>query len=220
MVTVLKDVPVAGIEVIPCRLNGPRGIVKSFLLHDSESMILIDSGRTEEDSDIIRERIQRIGRTVDDLTAVVVTHRHSDHVGGLEGLRRHARFPILSHPAEGDAIQDLTGLRPDRHVEDGDHLDPLGVEVIHMPGHTPGSIALYWPRHGALFAGDAIVSAGEHLMVSPAFLCMDPDQARDSVRRLLEMPMDIDMVLVAHGEDVYSNTAQPLGRILDEHRKS
>ena len=87
-----------------------------------------------------------------------------------------------------------------------------------MPGHTPGSVALYLHQQRAFVAGDAIVSAGEHLVVSPAFLCDDPDQARQSVSRLLGLALDIDHMLVAHGDDVYGKAGDPLGRILVERR--
>ena len=42
VVTILKDIPIAGIEVIPCRVNGPRGIVKSFLVYDEEALVAVD----------------------------------------------------------------------------------------------------------------------------------------------------------------------------------
>ena len=59
---------------------------------------------------------------------------------------------------------------------------------------------------------------GYPLLVSPAFLCDDPDQARQSVSRLLGLALDIDHMLVAHGDDVYGKAGDPLGRILVERR--
>lgn len=219
MVTIIKDLDVPGIEVIPCRLEGPRGIVKTFLLHDDRDTVLIDTGYDERDAHLIAARLDAIGRDVGDLSACIITHRHSDHVGGLQALREMADFPLLAHAEEGEAIAKQTGITLDGHLTDGQDLGLLGgAQIVHLPGHTPGSITVFWPRHRALFAGDAIFSAGEHLMVPPAFICMDPDQARESIRKLLDLGLDIDRVLVAHGDDVHHDAHAPFERILAERR--
>lgn len=219
MVTILKDIPIPGVEVIPCRQNGPRGIVKAFLVYDDDSLVLVDSGYSDEDADLVLQRIAKIGRSIADLSACVITHRHSDHVGGLRKLRALGEFAVISHELEAEGVAATCGVAVDRVVRDGDELPEAGgIQVIHMPGHTPGSIALYIRRSRALAVGDAIVSAGEHLLVSPAFLSMDPQQATVSVRRLLEMGLEIEHLLVAHGDDVYGETAGPLGRMLAERR--
>ncbi|HLH22225.1 MAG TPA: MBL fold metallo-hydrolase [Chloroflexota bacterium] len=219
MVTVLKDIPVPGVEVIPCRLNGPRGIVKAFLLHDDAATVLVDTGFSDADADLIVERLARIGRSPADLTMCVLTHRHGDHVGGLKKLRGLGNFAVVAHEDEAKGVEQTCGVAVERTVKDGDELPEIaGIRIVHMPGHTPGSIALYLHQHRAFVAGDAIVSAGEHLVVSPAFLCDDPDQARQSVKRLLGMALPIDHMLVAHGDDVYGKAGDPLARILVERR--
>jgi glyoxylase-like metal-dependent hydrolase (beta-lactamase superfamily II) len=220
MVTILKDISVPGIHVIPCRLNGPRGVVKAFLLDDQKYLTLIDTGFSDADTTLIIDRIHSIGRSLDELTLVLLTHRHGDHVGGLRRLIAEAPWVrTLCHSSDASAIVNATGVAVDGSLTDGDTLPEFeGIQVVHMPGHTPGSVAFYLRHAKALIAGDAIVSAGEHLMVSPQFLCDDPLTARQSVKRLLEMHLDIDIVLVAHGDDVYQDAAAPLGRILLERR--
>lgn len=214
MVTILKDIPITGIEVIPCRLNGPRGIVKSFLVYDEEALVAVDTGFSDADADLILERIHRIGRAPSDLTVCLITHRHGDHIGGLKKLRTVGDFPVVSHERDAKGIQEATGVRVDRHVAEGDTLPVLGTtRIIHTPGHTAGHISLYIERVQALIAGDAIVSAGEHLLVSPTYLSEDPDQAAASVRRLIDMNLGIEHVLVGHGDDVYGGASANLGRI-------
>lgn len=214
MVTVLKDTQIPGVEVIPCRLNGPRGIVKSFLAYDDDSLVVIDTGFSDADGDLIAERIERLGRTPADVTYCVITHRHGDHTGGLKRLRSLATFPVVAHENEAQGVEATCGVAVDRVVRDGDELPEAGgIQVIHMPGHTSGSIALYLRRSRSLAIGDAIVSAGEHLMVSPVYLCSDPSQADDSVRRLHALNLTLDNLLVAHGDDVYGDVARPLSRI-------
>ena len=214
MVTVLKDNPIDGVEVVPCRLEGPRGVVKAFMAHDDGSLVVIDTGFNDADTDRLVARLEKIGRSPSDISACVITHRHGDHVGGLKKLRSLADFPVVSHVDEAAGIEATCGVKVDRVVRDGDVLDEAGgIQVVHMPGHTPGSIALYITRSRSLAVGDAILSGGEHLFVSPQYLCADPAQAQESVRRLLSMNLAIDNLLVAHGDDVYRDAARPLGRI-------
>ena len=219
MVAVIRDVQIEGVTVVPCRLNGPRGIVKTYLLHDERSLVLVDAGFTDADGKIILGAIEKLGRSISDLTMCVVTHHHLDHVGGLQKLRSAGQFPLVSHELEAAKVEETCKIAVDRTVADGETL-PLagGIRVVHMPGHTPGSIALYHEPSRALMAGDAIFSAGEWLIVSPSYLCEDPDAARASVERLLGLGLAIDRVLVAHGEDVYSNAGDQLGKILMKSR--
>jgi glyoxylase-like metal-dependent hydrolase (beta-lactamase superfamily II) len=214
VVTILKDVPIAGIEVIPCRINGPRGIVKSFLVYDEEALVAVDTGFSDADTDVIAERIAKIGRTPADVTMCVITHRHGDHVGGLKKLRTLGDFAVVSHERDSAGITQQTGVKVDRLVAEGDSLPVLGgVRVLFTPGHTLGHIALYVERVQALICGDAIVSAGEHLMVSPTYLSEDPDLATQSVRKLIDMNLPVEHVLVGHGDDVYGGASANLNRI-------
>lgn len=214
MVTILKDVPIAGIEVVPCRLNGPRGVVKAFVLYDEESLVAVDTGFSDADTDLLVQRMEKLGRTSADLTMCLITHRHGDHVGGLKKLRTLGDFPVVSHERDAKGILETSTVKVDRLVSEGDTLPILGgVRVIHMPGHTLGSIALYVERVQAFIAGDSILSAGEHLVVSPTYLSEDPEQASESVRRLQKMELPIEHMLVGHGDDVYGGASQNLSRI-------
>lgn len=214
MVSIIKNVPIPGLEVIPCRLNGPRGVVKSFVAYDDRSTVIIDTGYSDEDANTIVDRLDCIGRSPDDITFCLLTHSHGDHIGGLQRLRFLAEFPVVAHEADAERIQANDGVRVDRLLRGGEEFaEGGGMQIIHVPGHTFGSIAVYFKGSSSLVAGDAILSAGEHLIVSPAYLCADPEQAQESVRRLLAMDLDIKNLLTGHGDDVYGRAAQCLGRI-------
>src|SRR5690242_1072484 len=96
-----------------------------------------------------------LARTGARLVAVLVTHHHGDHCGGVEEL-------VAAHPAPvfGPAIENIDGV--DRPVTDGDRvaLPDLGIdfEVLAVPGHTRGHVAYY--RRGMLFCGDTLFGAG------------------------------------------------------------
>ena len=85
--------------------------------------------------------------------------------------------------------------------------------MLHTPGHTAGHISLHLPRIKTMIAGDAIVSAGEHLVVSPAYLSSDPEAVTESVKRLIEMNLDLERLLVGHGDDVYEGAKDNMARI-------
>jgi len=85
--------------------------------------------------------------------------------------------------------------------------------VIDTAGQPAGHITLRLPEIKTMIAGDAIVSAGEHLMVSPTYLSSDPDAAHESVRRLIAMNLDVERLLVGHGDDVYFGAKENMARI-------
>ena len=95
-----------------------------------------------------------------DLCAILATHHHGDHVGGIPDLLKQFKVPVFG-PA-GEPIDDLT-----QSLRDGDHVElaQLNVrfEVLAVPGHTRAHIAYYDRNHsscGALFCGDTLFASG------------------------------------------------------------
>jgi len=215
VVSILKDIPVDGVKIVPCRVAvGNKGVVKSFLLDAADRVILVDTGASDADADLIMDAIKDMGREHADLKLCVITHRHGDHTGGLKKLKKTLKFDVMAHELDMPAIQKSTGYDVKHVVKGGERLpDCGGIEVLHTPGHTAGHISLHLPRIKTLIAGDAIVSAGEHLVVSPTYLSSDPDAAAESVRRLIAMNLDLERLLVGHGDDIYEGAKNNLGRI-------
>jgi hydroxyacylglutathione hydrolase len=100
--------------------------------------------------------------------AILLTHAHLDHLGGVAGLRRHFRAPIYLHPGDRalyDAAVEqgrMFGLEidppppPDHDLRDGEQLDLAGLsfQVRHAPGHSPGGVVFVLPGHA--FVGDCV----------------------------------------------------------------
>lgn len=107
---------------------------------------------------------------------IVITHGHWDHFFGNNGLRK--RWPDLSiavHEKDAPALPDpgvnlsvsmfgklVKSPAADRILKDGDKLSLLSAEfeVIHTPGHSPGSISLYCAQQQIVFVGDLIFAGG------------------------------------------------------------
>lgn len=127
------------------------------------------------------------------IEAIICSHRHHDHVVGLDFLARNLGCPVLVHPLEKPAIPAATGT-----VEDGQVFDfgDWRAEALHLPGHTPGQIALLVPGHG-VFTADTLfknsvantVNAGQG----------NYGQQKASIERLLALPPET-MVYPGHGE--------------------
>lgn len=130
---------------------------------DTRRAIVIDPGMEPE------PLLSRLEPLI--VEAVVLTHAHFDHIGGVEDVRRLKRCPVYVHPAEADWLTDgrLNGslwwpefggeIRTDPadgFLEDGRRYEWIGetFEVFHTPGHSPGGVSIRCG--GLLFCGDVL----------------------------------------------------------------
>jgi glyoxylase-like metal-dependent hydrolase (beta-lactamase superfamily II) len=102
------------------------------------------------------------------LRTIVTTHRHADHWQALGSIAGQTGAYTLAHPADADELP----VPPDHLVEHGETIQvgESAVEVIHLRGHTPGSIALLYRDpvgHPHLFTGDSLFPGGVGKTTSP-----------------------------------------------------
>ena len=121
--------------------------VRLFLLEGTKKALLVDSGMTCPEA-------RSIAESITDLPVELLnTHADPDHISGNAAFER-----FYMHPAEEANYRMHSSRGVIDAVEDGDIIDLGGraLEVIHLPGHTAGSIALYEPASGVLISGDSV----------------------------------------------------------------
>src|SRR5579859_4205938 len=165
----------------------------TYVLGDDEEVIVIDPGH---DAAAVLE-------VVDDreVAAVICTHGHPDHVAAAIGVAERDEAPIALHPKDLLYWRDSHEEDPDIEMADGGVFEvaDVALEVIHAPGHSPGSVCLYCEELGVVFSGDVLLATG------PARYCGEypdfPGQLNSVGEHLLTLPPDTQ-VLPGHGDQI------------------
>lgn len=122
---------------------------------------------------------------------VLNTHCHPDHIGGDDFVRRHCGAKVLFHPDDQPIFEFFMGKRvkPDEFLHDGQIVDVNGLtlEVLHTPGHSPGSVVFKVERERVLFTGDLIFAGSIGRTDFPG---SDPHAMARSLRRILDLQGD------------------------------
>ena len=200
-----------------------RGLVQAYLYQEADRLTLIDTG-LGRDAERILQEIAALGRKPQDLRQIVVTHSHADHTGSLAELVERTNAQVLAHELDAPVVRGdvpepppvfmseierefserissdvppVTPARVDRELVDGDEIDlGGGAQVVHVPGHTAGSIAVHVPKRRMLFLGDAAARDPEGRLLVGVFN-VDTQQARLSFRKLAQL--DFEVACFGHG---------------------
>jgi glyoxylase-like metal-dependent hydrolase (beta-lactamase superfamily II) len=216
------------------RLNSMK-IANFFLVVNDGELTLIDVGSKDEIENI-RRKFDEAGHSLDQLKRIIPTHCHPDHIGSLAALKQATGAQVLAHEAEAPFITQEARLprargaawllhalteplfRPepcpvDQTLKHGDTIEGTGVTVIHMPGHSPGSICLYHREARALFTGDALINMfGKMGGPFPPF-CWETQRARRSLSRLKEL--DVETLYFSHGETIREGANEKIRSLVE-----
>ncbi len=190
----------------------PGGSNNFFVGDPKEEMILIDTGDYERKwTKSILDYYEQLG--CPSISAIVITHGHGDHTGGLDRIQERLRAPVRCHPK---LVQRLRKI-----LDDGDLVIPLrsrerivtggdvGLQAIFTPGHEIDHVCYYLREDRVMFTGDTVLGASSTTVG-------DLTSYLNSLKLLTGF--DHDVVCPAHGPVVPSPRGKILVRRQLEHR--
>ncbi|MSQ06410.1 MAG: MBL fold metallo-hydrolase [Dehalococcoidia bacterium] len=232
-------------QILPNLYQLPVGGTSVFVIVE-DTITVVDAGWRTSGRRVV-EFVQRLGRAPQEISLIVSTHYHADHIGGMAHVKARTGGRVAVHEAEVPYVQGHPGARMpnpfqntvvgllmtpllavmqprpfavDLQLHDGDRLSPLGgMEIVHTPGHTPGSISLYFPQHGLLIAGDALEYKGgwldrrRQLGLPSGMVSSDMAQARESVLKLAKL--DLEVLCFSHFPPIQGGAGPSLSRFAE-----
>ena len=145
-----------------------------------EKIHVIDSGVAGAQS-LLWDYIEQHGRKPEEISTLLLTHSHPDHIGAAQAIKARSGCTVISHEDERNWIEDTAQqfhdrpvpgfqklvdgpVKVDRLVAGGETLElekGLSCRIIHTPGHSKGSVSLYFADEKSLFTGDALAFPGD-----------------------------------------------------------
>lgn len=190
------------------RIDGT--MANTYIVRNDGKILLVDAGMKSSAKKIIEFFEERSEKP----DAVLITHYHPDHIGGLAQVVRKYGPKVYAHSNEVDVIRGQQKLKPAKSllskmvstmsksepVEQVESLEnmPFGwIKVVETQGHTPGSTSFLFEPDNILFVGDAVTVKGGKTSLNRQFT-LDLDQARKSQENILSMKGTT--ILPGHGE--------------------
>lgn len=141
---------------------------------------------------------------------ILLTHSHWDHFADAKELKEKTHAPLYIHTLDAKNLEDpgsdglplfipIEAVSPDHFLSEGDVITvgELKLEVIHTPGHSPGSVCFYLAEQKLLIAGDTLFQGTIGSLSLPT---AEPDKMWDSLAKLAKLPPDT-RVVPGHGPD-------------------
>lgn len=197
-----------------------------YVIVNGQELIVVDTGMPRSTEKIV-DCVRSIGWQPSNISTIVLTHCHVDHVGSAYELKKLTNAKIAIHEDDADfaarkkplprpkgvvgvlfraasVFFKFTPVQPDITLKENDRLGKL--TVIHTPGHTPGSISLYDPGRSVLFVGDAMRFDQGKVSGPPEWFTLDHEQAVRSIDRISQL--NFDVMLSGHGDPLKPDASE------------
>lgn len=203
-------------------------MVNAYLIDAPDGLILVDTGPGKGIVKKLEKELPEIGKNLQDLKWVFITHFHSDHTGGVQPLKQIADFSVIATQAEGlyldgshkppavtakvnpilKFLMDIVPLTSDPfNVDRGLAMDETdlsslypGMQWVDLSGHTPGQAGLYLSKEKALIVGDAL---GGPLRLPMKTATIDMVTAIQRIHEITEI--DFKYLCQGHGNPITDN---------------
>jgi len=173
-----------------------------------EKTVLIDPGHSRH-VERLSHQMEEDGISPEEIDLIILTHSHPDHFEGLEAFldkpvkiamnREEERYLLDSGKLLFEMMrQPLPKFRIDFYLKEGElHLGEKTFRIYQTPGHSPGSLSIYWSERKVLFTGDLIFYGG---IGRTDFLEGNSKLLMESIERLADL--DTEILLPGHGDIV------------------
>lgn len=204
-----------------------------WLVEEDDGLTLVDAAHSWSASFIL-SAVNAVGLP---LRRILITHAHPDHAGAASELREKTDATVLAHEADipflvgTRSMADEPGYWLSRfilscgnklgvlnsatisHVHPVSHGETVGsLNVLHTPGHTPGSISLWSADHEAIFCGDNLIYSLRILRKGLPWFTLDHARQNSSMRQYLKLPAK--RLLSGHGPVFTGDVASAVKALL------
>jgi glyoxylase-like metal-dependent hydrolase (beta-lactamase superfamily II) len=201
-----------------------------------DGITLIDAGLRGNVKKVYAN-LEKLGFGPKDIRTIIITHAHIDHIGGLHRIWKDSHAKVLVGEGDADVVSGKEPARvpkgilfavarifmvfmkyhpvpADLRLKGGGRINVLGgLEVIPMPGHTPGNIGLFSPDNRLLFSSDTVrIKNGKFLV--PYNFKTNKAEALVSIRRISEL--DCEILLPGHGRPIMANASKKVDKFYQE----
>ncbi len=193
-----------------------------YLVINGSELIVIDTGTTGNAKKTV-EYIGKLGYQPTDVSTIILTHFHMDHAGSAKDLKEltGAKIAVQTDDAcyvdgskpylrpksalirVASTFIKLSPVAVEIQLKDGDKIGNLSV--IHIPGHSPGSIALLDNQRKALFVGDTLRFEGGKVVRAPKMYTWNEELELASIKKIASL--NFDVMLPGHGDVLTSNAS-------------
>jgi glyoxylase-like metal-dependent hydrolase (beta-lactamase superfamily II) len=208
------------VEVLPglrnIRIADADGLdTEVYILECDKGLILVDVGFTPKCHENIQAELDSMGKTWSDITMIIITHAHGDHINNLAQVRELTDTEIMIGKGDEEKLKDRTAITADIVLDTRDIIGVCGnIEIIRLPGHSDGNLCLYLHKYQALIAGDTIFgdNAGD-LEAPPEKYCNDVELAAKNLSMLIEY--DFDALLLSHGKNTITGAKEKVLKLIE-----